>query len=195
MQWSTFLEAHWGAVCAADFFTVEVLTPLGLSRRHILFVMDLETRAVEIAGIVAEPYEQWVMNTVRGLLDQVDGFLLGKRYLILDRDPVFTKRVRQMLGRAGVKVVRLPARSPNLNAHAERFVGSVRRECLAKIIPLGERHLRHILEEYVAHYHTERPHQGLENRLLRSEVAANGPGPIQRRQRLGGILDFYSRAA
>ena len=75
--------------------------------------MDLETRAVETAGIVAEPYEQWVMNMVRGLLDQIEGFLLGKRYLILDRDPVFTKRVRQMLGRAGVKVVRLPARSPN----------------------------------------------------------------------------------
>ncbi|MCA9710676.1 MAG: hypothetical protein KDK70_32845, partial [Myxococcales bacterium] len=80
MQWSTFLQAHWGAVCAADFFTVVVLTPLGLSRRHVLFVIDLETRAVEIAGIVAEPYEQWIMNMVRGLLDHVDGFLLGKQH-------------------------------------------------------------------------------------------------------------------
>ncbi len=195
MQWSTFLRAHWGVVCAADFFTVEVLTPLGLSRRHVLFVIDLETRAVEIAGIVAEPGEQWVVNMVRGLLDQVDGFLLGKRYLILDRDPVFTKRVRQLLGSAGVEVVRLPARSPNLNAYAERFIGSVRQECLSKIIPLGDRHLRHILKEYVAHYHAERPHQGIGNRLLCPAVAANGPGPIKRRQRLGGVLNFYSRAA
>ncbi|MCH9683052.1 MAG: transposase [Deltaproteobacteria bacterium] len=134
-------------------------------------------------------------NVVRGLTDAFDGFLLGIKYLILDRDPVFTKGVRQMLGEEGVKVVRLPARSPNLNAFAERFVGSVRRECLSKVIPLGERHLRRILLEYIAHYHTERPHQGVGNRLLEPVATANGVGPILCTERLGGVLKFYSRAA
>ncbi len=101
----------------------------------------------------------------------------------------------RVLSQEGVKVVRLPARSPNLNAFAERFVGSVRRECLSKIIPLGERHLRRILVEYLAHYHTERPHQGVGNRLLEPVAAVNGGGPVQCTERLGGVLKFYSRAA
>ena len=158
-------------------------------------MIDLETRAIELAGIVAAPCEQWVINMVRGLLDQVDGFLMGKRYLILDRDPVFTRHVRHLLRAAGTDVLRLPSRSPNLNAYAERFIGSVRRECLSKVIPLGDRHLRRILREYVDHYHLERPHQGLDNRLLKPGVAANSRGPVQRHRRLGGVLNFYSRAA
>ena len=127
------------------------------------------------------------------MLDSVDGFLLGKRYVILDRDPVFTKEVRYFLRCAGVKPVRLPARSPNLNAHAERFVRSVRRECLSKIIPLGERHLRRTIATYVDHYHVERNHQGLENRLIQPGVAANGDGSIERKTRIGGLLSFYNR--
>jgi transposase InsO family protein len=195
LQWRTFFEAHWGAVCAADFFTVEVLTLHGLSRRHVFFVIDLKTRLVELGGVVHEPYGEWTWNVLLGLLDEVDGFLLGARYLVLDRDPVYTKEVRDLLVEAGVKVVRLPARSPNLNAYAERFVGSIRRECLSKIIPLGERHLRHVVLEFIRHYNAERNHQGLDNRLIEPTVAANGSGPIQRRKRLGGILSFYHRKA
>ena len=101
-----------------------------------------------------------------------------------------------MLASSGVKSVRLPARSPNLNAYAERWIGSVRRECLARVIPLGERHLRQVVHEYVEHYHRERPHQALDNRPLTplNDNAANG-GRVVRRQRLGGVLKYYHRAA
>jgi transposase InsO family protein len=96
-----------------------------------------------------------------------------------------------MLSTSGVKPVRLPSRSPNLNAYAERWIGSVRRECLARVIPLGERHLRQIVREYVDHYHGERPHQSLENKLIApmNDNATNS-GRVVRRQRLGGVLNF-----
>ena len=128
--------------------------------------------------------------------DAVDGFLLKHRYLIMDRDPLYTHAFRTMLASSGVKSVKLPARSPNLNAYAERWIGSVRRECLARVIPLGERHLRQVVQEYVEHYHRERPHQALDNRLLTplNDSAANG-GRVVRRQRLGGVLKYYHRAA
>jgi len=193
--WSTFLRSHWGAICAADFFTVEVLTLMGLVRYHVLFVIELETRTIEIAGMVHNPHEAWVKNVVRGLTDPIDGFLREERYLILDRDPVFTKDVRDMLGGSGTKVVRLPARSPNLNAFAERFIGSIRRECLSRVIPLGRHHLWTLVTEYARHYQHERPHQGVGNRLLEPQVAANGVGPIQCQERLGGLLRFYCREA
>ena len=109
----------------------------------------------------------------RNLLDAVDGFLRGKRYLLVDRDPLYTREFREVLTRAGTRVVRLPARSPNLNAFAERFVLSVRSECLDRIIPLGDWHLRHAVSEYLKHYHQERNHQGLGNVLIDSSLAAN----------------------
>jgi transposase InsO family protein len=194
-RWSTFLKAHWGAICGGDFFTVEVVTLRGLIRYHVLFVIDLATREVQIGGVVREPYGEWVRNVVRGMLDDVDGILAGKRQLILDRDPVFTKEVRDLLSWSGVRVPRLPARSPNLNAYAERFVGSVRRECLSRVIPLGEAHLRRLLREYLEHYHSERNHQGIDNRLINPSVAANGEGPIHHRTRSGGLHSFYTREA
>jgi putative transposase len=117
------------------------------------------------------------------------------RYLICDRDPLFTAGFRELLETAGTKMVRIPPRSPNLNPFAERFVGSVRRECLDRVIPLGERHLRHLLHEYVTHYHEERNPQALGNRLIEPTVAANDTGPIECRQRLGGLLRFYHRDA
>jgi putative transposase len=102
---------------------------------------------VHIAGIVNEPGERWMLQIARNLLDAVDGFLLGRTHLILDRDPLYTKRFRLMLKRAAVTPVRLPANSPNLNGYAERFVGSIRRECLNLIVPLGEQHLRHVIRQ------------------------------------------------
>jgi transposase InsO family protein len=150
---------------------------------------------VEIAGIVHNPDGAWMKQAVRNLTDAVDGFLLPAKYLIVDRDPLFTGEVREMLAASGVRTVRLPSHSPNLNAFAERFVGSIRRECLDRVIPLGVRHLRHIVTEYARHYHFERPHQGLDNHLIEPRNAANGRGPIQCRERLGGILRFYHREA
>ena len=162
--WKTFLAAHWDALAAADSFTVEVLTFGGLVRYSVFFVMKLKTRAVKIAEITCHPDEMWMTQLARNLLDAGDGFLRGVQYLILDRDPLYSTAFRRLLRDSGVKPLLLPARSPNLNAFAERFVLSVKSECLDRIVPLGEAHLRAAVRAFVAHYHEERPHQGLDNR-------------------------------
>ena len=135
-------------------------------------------------------------QVARNLTDVVDGFLRRRRYLIHDRDPLFTKAFTEILRVAGVKTVKLPARSPDLNAFAERFVHSVRAECLRRVIPLGEKHLRTIVSEFLIHYHAEWNHQGLDNELLTPLPAnSNADGSIQCRERLGGILRYYYRGA
>jgi putative transposase len=196
MSWNTFLKAHWGAIAATDFFSGEVLTRVGLVRHFVLFVIDLKTRRVEIAGIARQPDGEWMEQIARNLTDCDSGFLNGTRNLIHDRDPLFTKRFREILKPSGVKTVKLPARSPNLNAYAERFVLSVKSECLAKIIPLGERHLRTAVKEYTEHYHLERNHQGLDNELIEKPTySPDRDGSVECRERLGGILKYYHRRA
>ncbi len=199
MPWATFLKAHLGSIAATDFFTVEVLTLAGLARYFVLFVIDIETRRVQIAGIVRQPHGAWMKQIARNLTDHVDGFLGGTRYLIHDRDPLFTDEFRELLRGAGVKCLKLPAHSPNLNAYAERFVLSIKSECLTKIVLLGERHLRLAISEYVQHYHLERNHQGLKNQLLTTPLTAATPAndnsPVARSERLGGLLNFYYRRA
>ena len=108
----------------------------------------------------------------RNLTDAEEGFLNGARYLIHDRDPLFTRSFREMLKSSGVKTVKLPARSPNLNAYAERFVRSIKSECLAQIMPLGECHLRQAVTDFTEHYHAERNHQGLNNELIDDRCSA-----------------------
>ena len=194
--WETFLKSHWGAIAATDFFSVDVLTPKGLVRYLVLFVIDLKTRTVEIAGIVRRPDGDWMKQVARNLTDAGEGFLRSARYLIHDRDSLFTADFSGILRAGGVETVKLPARSPNLNAYVERFVGSIKSECLSKIIPLGERHLRLVVSEYAAHYHLERNHQGLENRLIeRSRGQPPDVGRVACRERLGGVLNFYFREA
>ncbi len=196
MLWRTFLKAHLGAIAAMDFFTVEVLTLAGLVRYHVLFVIDLKTRRVQISGLVRQPHGVWMKQVARNLTDEVDGFLKGMRYLIHDRDPLFTAAFRDILRTGGVKCLKLPAHSPNLNAYAERFVLSIKSECLNKLVLLSERHLRVAVSEFVEHYHDERNHQGLDNRLIApAGPPANDNAPIARRQRLGGLLNFYFRRA
>jgi putative transposase len=198
MTWETFLGAHWHGLFATDFFHVEVLTLFGLVRYQVLFVIKLSTREVEMAGVVKDAYGAWTQNMFRGLTFD-DSFLSSATHLIMDRDPVFNRALRDLLADRGIQAVRLPARSPNLNAYAERFIGSVRRECLSKVIPLGVPHLRWLLREYTAHYNQERPHQGIGNRLIQAgAIAANGaPGAssIQCHERAGGLLRFYERRA
>jgi putative transposase len=194
--WKTFLDAHWGALCALDFFSVELLTLTGIIRFHVLFAIRLETRHVQIVGITAHPRETWMKQMARNLTDPFDGFLCGVRHLIMDRDPLFTACFRKMLKHSGTNPVRLPARSPNLNAFAERFVLSIKSECLSKIIPLGEKHLRLAIKEYMEHYHVERNHQGLGNRIiLADESVGRSDGDIKTSCRLGGFLNYYYRDA
>ena len=162
----------------------------------VLFVIELSTRRVEIAGITTQPDEVWMTQIARNLTDGVDGFLVGKKYLIHDRDPLFTQEFRETLGATGVGVVRLPARSPNLNAYAERFVRSIKESCLDRMILFGEPSLRRAIQQFIAHYHRERNHQGLDNRLIFPAPADTDPSaPIERRQRLGGMLNYYYRQA
>src|SRR5450432_351541 len=194
--WKEFLSRHWELVVAADFFTVEVRTRHGLQRFMVLFFIELATRRVEIAGIARTANGLWMSQIGRNLTDAVDGILNGKRYLIHDRDPLFTTEFLNMVADVGVKSVKLPPRSPNLNAHAERFVRSIKESCLERIILFGEASLRTAIHNFVAHYHTERNHQGLRNRLI--IPPAGGlvtSGSIERQQRLGGMLNYYCRAA
>jgi putative transposase len=194
--WKEFLTQHWDLIVAADFFTIEVWTAKGLQRFIVLFVIELSTRRVEIAGIWAAANGLWMNQIARNLTDSVDGLLTGKRYLVHDRDPLFTQEFLSILKDAGVESVRLPPRSPNLNAHAERFVRSIKESCLERLILFGESSLRTAVQNFVIHYHLERNHQGLGNRLIKPEAdhLAN-TGAIQRRERLGGMLKYYYRAA
>ena len=194
--WREFLAAHWDVLAAADFFTVEVLTPRGLTRFTVLVLIHLASRRVQIAGISAEPDGPWVTQVMRNATDVEDGFLRNMRFLIHDRDPLFRPAVRDTLPPAGVTPVRLPARSPNLNAYAERFVRTIKESCLERMVLIGEGSLRRAVREFVAHYHHERNHQGLGNRLIHPPPTVPPPrGPVQCRQRLGGMLNYYYRAA
>jgi putative transposase len=131
-------------------------------------------------------------QVARNLMDAVAGPLRGFGHLIVDRDPLFTAQFESLLASACVELLRLPARSPNLNAYAERFVRSIEQECLRHIIPLGERHLRTAVAEFMEHYHAERNHQGLGNVIpFPSNASPAVGGPICRRERLGGLLKFY----
>jgi transposase InsO family protein len=200
VTWSQFLKAHWSVLAAADFFTVEVWGPRGLVTFYVFFVIELATRRVEIAGITPNPNEAWMMQIGRNLTDPddgflADGFLADKRFLIMDRDSKYSLAFRTLLNNSGVEIVRLPPRSPNLNANAERFVRSIKSECLSRMIFFGERSLRKATREYATHYHRERNHQGIENRLIESDDRPrSAAGAIDCSSRLGGMLRFYHRA-
>jgi putative transposase len=194
--WTEFLKTHRDVLAAADFFNVDVWTGRGLTRFAVLFFIELSTRRVEIAGITMEPDACWMSQVSRNVTDASDGFLTGKRYLIHDRDPLFTSAFRETLTCTGVETVKLPPRSPNLNAYAERFVRSVKESCLDRLILVGEGSLGRSIREFVEHYHVERNHQGLGNRLIRPVVAPTpGHERIACRERLGGLLKYYHRPA
>jgi putative transposase len=195
MSWSQFLKLHWNVLTATDFFTVEVATWRGLVTYYVLVVMELDTRRVHIAGITPHPTADFMQQCGRQLTDPFDGFLVGKRYLIHDRDTKFTQAFDALLKATGVEPILLPPRSPNLNAHCERFVRSIKEEALEQMIMLGERALYHAIHQFLAHYHAERNHQGLDNRLIAPEGGVGcQTGDVIRRERLGGLLHYYYRA-
>jgi transposase InsO family protein len=195
-RWSTFLKAHWRVFAASDFFSIEVWTGRGLVTHYVLFVISLADRLVQVLGITARPDEAWIMQVGRNLVDTESGALRGKRYVIIDRDGKYTDEFRRLLSESGYKVIRLPPMSPNLNAYAERFVRSIKDECLNRMIFIGQASLRRAIAHYMEHYHAERNHQGLENRLIRPGASRGAnDGVVHRRPRLGGMLNYYYRAA
>jgi transposase InsO family protein len=193
--WQTFLKAHWGAISAADFFTTEVWTWRGLVTYYTVFAIDLASRRVQILGSTPHPDALFMQQVVRTVTMVEEGAVPPPHVLICDRDRKWSGDVRRRLEEAGVRVVLTPARAPNANAYAERFVRSIKEECLNRLIPIGERHCRRAMTEYVEHYHEERNHQGLENRLISGPLVIRRGSRVRRRPRLGGLLNFYERAA
>ena len=154
---------------------------------YVLIVVELSTRRVQVAGLTPEPGSAFMMQVGRNLTSMPDGLLSGKRFLIMDRDGKYSEDFRDLLEKSGVDIVRLPPRSPNLNAYAERFVLSIKQECLERMIFFSEKSLRRAVSAYVAHYHKERNHQGLENQLIEPEVhSCEQNGKVRCRDRLGG---------
>jgi hypothetical protein len=180
-----------------DFFTAEVVTLKGLLTYYVLFFIHLETRRVSLAGFTPYPDQEWMEQQARNMTMEQWGCLRGCRYLLHDRDTKFCESFRELIESGSVKPIRLPARSPNLNSYAERWVRSVKEECLSKLILFGESSLRRALQQYMLHYHEERNHQGKENRLLfpSQTKARRKEGAVLCRERLGGLLRYYEREA
>jgi putative transposase len=197
--WAEFIRAHLAVLAGTDFFTVEVLTLWGLVTYYVLFFIHLESRKVNIAGVTVHPNEEWMKQMARNATMEGWGTLRDCRYLLHDRDTKYTQSFRAIINSGQVKTLALPAHSPNLNAYAERWVRSVKEECLSKLILFGERSLRRALSEYVAHYHAERNHQGKSNILLfplfPRVTEMRREGPVQCRERLGGLLRYYHQEA
>ena len=195
-SWSTFLKAHWDVLAAIDFTTIEVWTKGGLVTYYLLFVIELKTRRVHFAGCTPNPDERWMKQIARNLTDCVDGFLNGKQYVLMDRDTKFCPAFRELLKNEGINPLLLPPRSPDLNAYIERFFRSLKSECLSKMIFFGEKSLRRAVATYLEHYHVERNHQGLENRIIEpSDRVQSTAVKIEYRERLGGLLRYYYRDA
>ena len=182
-----------------DFFAVEVLTWQGLATYYVLFFLHLETRCATLAGITRHPTEDWMVQMARRAVDPIDGALLPLRFVLHDRDTKFCASFQDTLRSAGFSTPQLASsHSPNLNAFAERWVRSIKSECLSKLILFGEASLPRAVTQFIEHHHLECPHQGKGNQLLfpspirsPSRHAAH----IQCHERLGGMLKFYQRAA
>jgi len=168
----------------------------GFVTHYVLFFVELNTRRVHIAGITPNPNEAWMTQVARNLIDAFDGFLNNTTHLIHDRDTKYCAEFCKALKDTGISMVRLPCRSPNLNAYAERFVRSIKEECLSRMILINSQQLRWVIDQYLEHYHTERNHQGLCNRIIEPEESVGEiAGKIHCRQRLGGMLQYHYRKA
>jgi transposase InsO family protein len=184
-----------GAIAGADFVTTEVWTWRGLVTYDTRFVIDLATRRVQMVGGTSHPDEASMCQAGRTMTATDEGALAGCRVLIWDRDPKWSAPLRHMLEESGVRVVQTPFQAPHGNAHAERVVRSITDECLNRLVPMGERHLRRALHAFVEHCHRERHHQGLGNERINGPSSPGSDGRICRRQRLGGWLNYDCRAA
>lgn len=195
-NWKEFLSTHWDVLASVDFTTIGVWTKKGLVNYYLLFFMELATRRVHLAGMTMHPDEEWLLQVARNVTDAEVGFLRSKRYLLMDRDGKFSEMFRETLQAAGVKPVRLPPRSPKMNANIERFMHSLKEECLDRMIFFGEQSLQTATSNYVDHYLRERNHQGMDNRLLiPGREVGEKAGAVICRERLGGLLRYYHRQA
>ncbi|MEN6427373.1 MAG: integrase core domain-containing protein, partial [Phycisphaerales bacterium] len=190
--WKEFTKRHWSVLAACDFFSIELFVKGKLIRCIVLFAIDVATHEVEILGLHAQPNGPWMEQIARNVSGE-GGFLAGKKYLIHDRDPLYTAKFESILKAPRVEPVKLPPCSPNLNAHAERLVRFVKEECLDHLILFSEERLRYVLYSYLQYYHHERIHQGF-GRIIEPQHEGN-QGEIICVERLGGLLRSYHRKA
>lgn len=193
--WRQFIRSHMSVIAAADFLTTEVWTCRGLVRYYTFFVIRLDTREVHIAHIGCQLNGQVMAQIDRNLTDGFSGFLKGARFLVLDHDPLYTQYFQKIIEDTGVKVIQTRGGCPQQNGYAESFVSSIKRECLEKMIFIGENSLRRAVSQYIQHYHSERNHQGLDNIIPFPKAASVGAseGLIVKSVRLGGLLNYYHR--
>ena len=190
--WTEFLRSQAAGILACDFFTVETIT---LRTIYVLFFIELQTRRVHLAGVTAHPDSAWVTQRARNLA--IDDRLSGVRFLLRDRDAKFSASFDEVFRTEGIRILRTPIRAPRANAFAERFVRTVRRECLDQVLVYGRRHLERVLRTYVDHYTEERPHRGL-HLMAPSGRRSTTTGPtvsVRRRDVLGGLIHEYRWAA
>jgi putative transposase len=195
LTWRQFLPVQATSVLALDFFTVDTVV---LRRLYVLFAIEVATRRVRVLGVTAHPVGEWVAQQARNLLMQVGEDVAGFRFLVRDRDAKFTAAVDAVFAAAGIEVLITPVRAPRANAYAERWVGTVRRELLDRMLILGCWQLQAVLAECVDHYNGHRPHRALGQAppLGSAEPAVDLPtGTIARRDRLGGLVHEYAQVA
>jgi putative transposase len=195
--WAQFIKAHHAVLAGADFFTTEVWTKLGLTTVYTLFAIRLATRRVEILGTTTSPNAEFMAQVARNIAIERSPLFDGVTHLIIDRDSKYSARFEELMREAGIELVKIPAKCPAANGVSERFVKSVKYECLRKLIFFGIGSLERALREYVEfHYRHERNHQGIGNRIIEpgAEVGAT-TGRIVRVNRLGGLLRYYRRVA
>src|SRR5664279_2163434 len=192
--WTEFLRSQAAGILATDFFTVETI---GLKTLYVLFFIELSTRRVHPAGVTANPDSAWVTQQARNLA--IGERLSGLRFLLRDRHTTFSGPFDAVLRAEGVRVIRTPVRAPRANAFAERFVRTVRKECLDHVLIYGRRHLERVLQTYVAPYDEERPHRGLSLAVPAGyrtpQARRTTRTPVERRDVLGGLIHEYRRAA
>jgi transposase InsO family protein len=196
--WSEFLRSQAASTLACDFFSVDTVL---LKRVCVLFFIELDTRRVHVAGVTAHPTGAWVAQQARNLSMGLENRVHPIKFLIRDRDTKFTSNFDEVFKAEGVRIIRTPVRAPRANAFAERFVGTVRRECLDRMLTFGRRHLERVLAEYVVHYNEHRPHRALGQQA--PLTLGTSPGLIgdpdlarlRRTDKLGGLIHEYELAA
>jgi len=197
--WKEFIKLHTDQLWACDFFLVPVLTLAGIRHFHVFVFIQYCTRQIKVVGVRDTPDGAWMEQMAKNLTCPFDSELPDCKYLVHDRDTLYTQKFEQILKDFGITPIKTPPRSPNLNPFIERFNRSIKEECLENMIIFGEKNLRKFLKEYAEHYHFERNHQGLGNQIIKADDtlihSRKGEGKIIKNERLGGLLNYYYRKA